>query len=251
MIRWLLFFLFCAIAAEATGGEPEKEVVLAANAYTPPYVFAGTGDGMLQQIARQALKLEGINQLRFNYISNNRALREVSNCAIDGALNIEIDQAARNHLYYSDGLLEIENIVVALKERSLTVNSVNDLAGLSVMGFQGAQTFLGSEFSAMTKEFKSYAEVVNQEAQIANLMKGWADTIVVERRVFDYYLNLYRLDNPVNAVEQFRVFHPRPRRILFCNRALRDRFNRGLATLKASPEYAVILSAFSGVSTAQ
>ncbi|WP_346654743.1 hypothetical protein [Pseudoalteromonas ruthenica] len=90
----------------------------------------------------------------------------------------------------------------------------------------------------------SYDEVVNQYAQIDHLMKGWVDVIVLEKRIFQYYLHTFAMNQgrQTKPVTIHALWPPSPRHVVFTDSQLRERFNQGLAELKKTPRYKALLA---------
>ncbi|TMO47808.1 hypothetical protein [Pseudoalteromonas ruthenica] len=65
-------------------------------------------------------------------------------------------------------------------------------------------------------------------------MKGWVDVIVLEKRIFQYYLHTFAMNQgqQTKAVTIHVLWPPSPRHVVFTDSQLRERFNQGLAELK-------------------
>ena len=50
---------------------------------------------------------------------------------------------------------------------------------------------MGKEFENEVKNNKHYAEIANQEAQVASLMNGRTEVIVIDENIFKYYYKLH------------------------------------------------------------
>ena len=101
----------------------------------------------------------------------------------------------------------IKTWLISLKKNNFKINSVYDLSGKSVVSFQNATEFLPAPFKALTTKLpRSYEEVVYQAAQVDQLMKEWVDVVVLEKRVFLYYLQQYKATVSNSNLSQFTQY---------------------------------------------
>ena len=238
----LVVSVFCAFAATASNQilPPEHKVELAVAQHLPPYFFQSSNEGIEQRIIEQAAELAGLGRVKLHYLSYPRAEIELASGRIHGAINIPKESKVPG--YYSDTLLQFQNIAVSLSKNNLTVNHIEDLAKYRVFAFGNAHKYLGMRFANAIKHSPSYEEFANQYAQITHLMSGNAQVIVLDKRIFTYYLRMYEMTHPSESIKVHPIFKPSPRHIVFHSMAVRDQFNRGLALLKATPRYAHILA---------
>jgi len=241
-VKQLLFFLMLCINFKAyclSSQHTEKALVIAASAYLPPYMMERTNSGIQLEIVKAALKSQGITQLDIHYMSNKRIEQQLIQGKIDIALNFPATVHA--DVYKSEALLYYQNVAISLAASEFTINSVYDLAGKSVLAFQNATNFIEPPFKSITHILRSYDEVINQEAQVDHLMKGWVDVIILERRVFLYYLEKYKQSAKHLPFVVHPIFQRAPRPAFFNNKALKETFNIGLGKIIDSGEYQAII----------
>ncbi|WP_235591128.1 transporter substrate-binding domain-containing protein [Pseudoalteromonas sp. H105] len=152
-------------------------------------------------------------------------------------------------IYPSQSLLSYQNVAVSLTKNNFKINSVYALTGKSVLAFQNATSFLPHPYKRVTARLNYYEEVVNQEAQVDHLMKEWVDVVVLEKRVFLYYLQQYQQDNDTKEITIHPIFSEAARPAYFNNKKLQALFDTGLAHIKKSGEYNAIM-AFDGTNYA-
>ncbi|MFD2229857.1 substrate-binding periplasmic protein [Alkalimarinus sediminis] len=232
---WLIT-VFCCLTTHTQ--VHAQQVTISSSGSIPPYVFAETGTGIQLDIIREALSIAG-HDLKVVYLSNNRGLSFLKTKHVDGVLNAPAGAA---EYYYSDSTIEYQNGVTALKQKALNISSISDLQSLRLVGFQNASNYFGSEFKAMSQANSSYDEVVNQLAQLKLLFGKRCDAVVMDHRIFNYYLNAH---SDKKGFDQETIFYdvlpPSPRYVAFHNKALRESFNEGLKALKASGRHQEII----------
>lgn len=233
-IRWVAVFLCLFASAQALS----QQVTISSSGSIPPYVFAESNTGIQLDIIREALSISGYT-LRVVYLSNNRGLSFLKTKNVDGVINVP---AGAPDFYYSDSTIEYQNGVTALEQRELNITAISDLYALRVVGFQNASNYFGDEFKRMSETSPRYDEVVNQLAQLKLLFRNRCDAIVMDHRIFNYYLgaNKNQLDFD-KATVFYDILPPSPRYVAFHNKTLRDSFNKGLKALKASGRHQEII----------
>ncbi|WP_462159861.1 type 2 periplasmic-binding domain-containing protein [Pseudoalteromonas sp. GB56] len=219
---------------------PEQVVELAVAKHLPPYFFKSSSDGIEQQIIEQAMQMAGLGGLKLHYLSYPRAELELASGTINGAVNIPKESNVQG--YYSDTLLYFQNVAVTLTKNDMSVDSIEDLSHYRVFAFGNAHKYLGERYAKAVEGQADYEEFTNQFAQITHLMSGHAQVIVLDKRIFTYYLRMYERNNPSLSVTIHPIFEPSPRHIVFNSQEMRDQFNRGLASLKSTQGYLSILA---------
>ncbi|MAD03984.1 MAG: amino acid ABC transporter substrate-binding protein [Pseudoalteromonas sp.] len=232
--------LFVSVKGECLS-EPntQKPIIVAASSSLPPYVIEDTNSGIQLEILKAALKSQGISNIDIHYMSNKRAEQQLMHGKVDIVLNFP--DALTTRVYKSDELLRYQNVAVSLANKELKINSIYDLAGKSVLAFQNATNFIEAPFKSVTNILRSYEEVVNQEAQVDHLMKGWVDVIILERRVFLYYFEKYKQSGEVKPFVVHAIFKEAPRPAYFHSKTLKNVFNLGLDEIIESGEYQAII----------
>ncbi|MCF6434320.1 MULTISPECIES: substrate-binding periplasmic protein [Pseudoalteromonas] len=234
-----IWFSLCLVAMSAVKVEHSEQIIVAASPHLPPYVIQKGDDGIQLQILKQAFAQQGITNVKVLYMPNKRAEQQLLSGEVDIALNFPANLKALVH--QSNSLLSYQNVAVSLRENAFKIDQVSDLKGKSVLAFQNAPAFLDAPFKRITKSLLSYEEVVNQEAQIAHLMKRRVDVIVLERRIFLYYLSLYERSNEVLPFRVHAIFSEAPRPAHFSDALLKAVFDEGLAKIKQNGQYQAIM----------
>ena len=228
-MAWLLLAIGCIggwpLAAQAA------EIRVAFATTLEPFVFARTHGGIEVEIVRSVLQRLG-HTLEPVYVPNARVSHLFERRQVDAAATSLQEQGASG--FFSEPYIVFQNIAVTLAERKLRLDSIADMAGLKVVAFQKAGSYLGDEFHRMAQRNPKYREIADHLGQARLLYRGGADVIVIERHVFDYQnkiLGVARYPESVRQVHIHPLFPPTPYRMRFHDKALRDAFDLELATV--------------------
>ncbi|MDP2560513.1 ABC transporter substrate-binding protein [Psychrobium sp. 1_MG-2023] len=218
-----------------------KQVTIAINSPMPPYVFEQQISGLEIAIINAAFHTQGY-RTSFK-LSNTLALSsELSSGAVDGVAqnkqsslieSLAIDvYASRNTFFY-------HNYAITLGFKRIT--SLDELAGLKVVAFLGARTYLGQAFNdAIESNRFSYVELPNQAKHAQLLHAGEFDVVISDKRIFDYWQRKLN-GHESSDTKYYKLFEKSARDVKFTNRTLRDEFNKGLAKIIANGSYKEIL----------
>ncbi|BCR25341.1 substrate-binding periplasmic protein [Aquipseudomonas alcaligenes] len=130
---------------------------------------------------------------------------------------------------------------MALTSRGYRITRMPDLAQYSISSFQRARYLLGPEFQAMAEANPRYREEAQQINRNRLLYSGRVDVVIGDPRILSYFNRKVADQVDVRQpVTQYPLFPPTAYSVGFRLREHRDRFDRGLAAIRASGEYARI-----------
>ena len=242
------FVLYSTFALSLAAPKSSNIITVAVSPSLPPYVFSEDDTGLQLQILKSAFKDQGITNLDIVYMSNKRAGQSLEQMKVDIAMNYA--GLTTSAIYPSQSLLAYQNVAISLRKNNFKINTVYDLLGKSVVAFQNATEFLPPPFKALTTKLSAYEEVVYQAAQVDHLMKEWVDVVVLEKRVFLYYLQQYKESHPIKPITVHPIFPEAPRPAYFNSKVLQEIFDVGLAHIIENGQYSKIM-AFDGSDYAQ
>ena len=243
-----ILILYSSYALSLTAPKASDRITVAVSPSLPPYVFSDDDTGLQLQILKSAFKVQGITNLDIVYMSNKRAGQSLEQMQVDIAMNYA--GLTTSAIYPSQSLLAYQNVAISLRKNNFKINTVYDLLGKSVVAFQNATEFLPPPFKALTTKLSAYEEVVYQAAQVDHLMKEWVDVVVLEKRVFLYYLQQYKESHPIKPITVHPIFPEAPRPAYFNSKVLQEIFDMGLAHIIENGQYSKIM-AFDGSDYAQ
>lgn len=239
--QWQLVWLVCLCLISQLACANQQELTIHVSP-VPPFVIDGEPRGIACDIIEQVFAMQNY-KTRFIISNNKRMEAEVIKKSSDagfGGIPLEV-----SGIYFSDPVVEYQNVFVSLRKNALTINQLSDLTDKKIIAFRNASRILGPEFANLIKRHNNYFEVGDQRSQIPMLDAGRGDVIVLERRAFLYFAQqLY----PPSLIKERYTLHtvlaPNPRYLGFHDRALRDLFNQGLRELKRNGAYQQIFSRY-------
>ncbi|WP_394131229.1 substrate-binding periplasmic protein [Shewanella maritima] len=200
-----------------------------------PFFFADKNSGIQYDLLLSALSLKQIDLQHIIFAPNLRALRLVKNKKVDCIINAPANSKG---LHLTQSLISYQNSVFHLASRQLQIGTIEDLKGYSLLGFQNAKKFLGSEFENMVSQHPNYDELSNQKSQVVMLFNGHVDAIVMEEKIFKYYREqLVNLIDTKQVVEQNNLFAPAPRYIACHDKQVAQLVDEAITLLKPLERY--------------
>ena len=143
-------------------------------------------------------------EITYKYmLSNSRLVSELNNKHIDGAANIFAHKEITGCL--SDPVFRYTDVAITLKRTSQKIESIEDLAGKSIVTYQRAEFLLGDTFKRVVHESENYNEVARPEKQAKLLASNLVDVSIGDKYIFLNSLTSWKKDkfDPNNF-----VFHP-------------------------------------------
>ncbi|MGB1237264.1 MAG: substrate-binding periplasmic protein [Pseudomonadales bacterium] len=234
-LLWLGYTLLYTQLAAAT------ELRVAVPYSMPPYASTDTKSGIVVDIIAHTLQRTG-HQSRFDFLPNNRLSSAFERGTYDVSFGIPVTLDSEQ-VYFSDALLNFENMAISLSSSAFTIERIDDLAGKRIIAFRNAAKFLGPAFSKLVHANPQYAEVTKQQVQLQLLLKGRTDVVIMERRIFRYFakaLGTRQLQG--QRFVEHPLFDIKERLCAFRDKALRDKFDLALADFKKTPKYSQLLN---------
>lgn len=144
------------------------EVNMAFGQSIPPFSFSDTDTGIEIEIIGAALAVHG-HTLKPSYMPLARVPLAFKQGKFDAAMTDLGQDMQALGAFYGDPAVIYDNVFISLEERNLTINSPEDLAGLSIVSFQGAYKRY-PKWLMTGKDNGLYAENFKQENQVLSLI---------------------------------------------------------------------------------
>ena len=232
----------CYLLALGSAGAVELRVGFGLT--KPPYVLESGKEGLEVEIAEQALAAGGYRMVGLQF-PPARALAMHRAGQLDVLLTV--DEGIGGNDYFSDPYIVYQNVAITLSSRNLQIKRVEDLANHSVAAFQNAEVILGERFKTLVLNHSQYKEYPQQIIQNNLLYTQRVDVVVGDRRIFRYFsTQLCPKVDVSQPVTIHPIFPPNPRKAVFKDSVIRDRFNAGLKTIQANGVYDAILKKYAG-----
>lgn len=169
----------------------------------------------------------------------DKAMQEDSK--LDIAVGVKQKEDA---FFYSDILVDFENIVITREEDHLKINNIEDLKGKKIIAFEGAYKYLGEEYQKLfnpKNRPSTYMETSKQDEQVLAFLKKETDVLIIDKNVFQWYLKKIHGKAPENYHIHAIFPNKNSYTVAFREKNLRDLFNKNLQEIKKSGQYTEIL----------
>jgi polar amino acid transport system substrate-binding protein len=227
-----------------------KEVKMLFSFALAPYVINDPGkepSGFELDAIRAALALKG-HTVKPVFVAMAAIPKMLKEQAADGAQRGSPDLKEDDGYYYADEPTVVyADAAITLKKNNLVVSHPADLKGKSVVSFQGASNFLGSDYAAAVKSNDKYSESSDEKRRIMQLYANGTQVYVGDVNVFKFYKTGITGVDLNQEVVFHKIFTPHAQTFnnaVFRDKQLRDDFNAGLKQLKASGEYKKIIKKY-------
>lgn len=211
----------------------------------PPYVIEEEGRGIELDLFKEAFRDSGYEP-HFEYLPLERTFRMLESGKLDAIINVK--PGMLNNVFLSQPVIAFHNRVFTLGKTH--ISTLDDMKTLRVSAFQRARQILGGAFASMADQNPRYEEVAKQQGQVHRLMLGRVDAVILEQRVFYYYL-AELADSKYGAelyasgrVRQYDLFAPTHYHFAFRQVELQRRFDRQLDAMRADGRYRKIFEAY-------
>ncbi|MBD3584994.1 amino acid ABC transporter substrate-binding protein [Salinimonas sp. HHU 13199] len=165
----------------------------------------------------------------FHLLVYNRLIEDFRNGKYDIASPAAFDSAIG---FQTSPYLPFEDVAVTLSSRNMTIDTIDDLAGKSIVTYQTARYVLGETFANIIAD-DHYLEIADREAQLKLLANERTDVVIGERRLLTYIMRQYYPDIKL-AIHP--IFEARPYGAIIKDEALRDAFETELNNMRAKGE---------------
>lgn len=209
-----------------------NEVSVAFGEKLPPFVMPELNSGIEVDIVREALAVKG-HTLKAVYMPMARIPIAFKNHKVDVVMmDVGVDMDLLGG-YYGNPPVLYDNVFITLKKKNIVIKKPEDLIGLRINSFIGAQKRYPLWLGKLSADH--YIEKNDQSVQPMLLSLDRFDVVLSDRHIFKYHL----LESQKNsrfknfAIEEhpFVVADPQDYRPVFYSKKIRDDFNVGLKSL--------------------
>lgn len=203
--------------------------------HKPPYIIEGEPRGLEFEIIAAAVRAAGF-RLDARYAPMERLHHALRRGELDGIATTSSRSGVEAH--YSAPYIYYRNVAAALSSRGYRIHSIAELGRYSISSFQRARYLLGAEFQAMAESNPRYREEAQQINRNRLLYSGRVEVVVGDVRILRYF-NREVADqvDTRQPLTLYQLFPATGYSVGFRRSAQRDRFDQGLAAIRASGEY--------------
>ncbi len=197
-----------------------------------PWAFRnaqGEITGVDYEIIKAILQREGIDA-EFELYGYNRLLKMFSERKLDIASPVAVPYPGA---FYSQPYFSLLDVVVNKSTKPMTIRSMKDLTGKTIVAYQQASEVLGPDFSAIVKT-AHYLEEADRTKQFELLMNDRVQLMIGDMKVLNYYADK---NYGHGTLQIHKIFPSVDYPAAFWSAELQAKFNTGLLHLKESGEF--------------
>ena len=214
----------------------------------PPYVIKDTATGFELEIVKEALAVKG-HTLKPVFAAFPLVKQMLKDKKADGSQrgSSEIVEG-KDGFYATEPTVIYEDYAITLAKNNISINSIPDLRGHTIVAYQGATEFIGPAFAEAVKGNPGYQETENQKKQPLMLYAGGIQVAVSDINIFKYFGAQVKGQVETSQEVVFhKIFPPsniKTNNAVFVDAQIRDDFNAGLKQLKKSGRYQEIIKKY-------
>ena len=230
---------FSLISINCLANQPFK-VVLGLS--KPPYIIEENYSGFELELVQQILTMVG-KAPEFIFIPYGRSEKMLALPDIDAVMTANkhifpnIDTLSKNYINY-------QNVAISLKENAVSLNSIADISNYSIASFQISHIILGEKFAKAVTGSPIFIQVADQEKQLELLFLGRVDVIVIDLKIFLYYLNKLNLNERESDIEVHHIFPISSYSMAFKNTDDVNAFNKAMKKYKRTDDYKKLIEKY-------
>lgn len=208
--------------------------------HLPPYVYNNAHSGIEIDIVKAIFDHTDF-EISFTQMPRIRMIQTFDQGEFDGVLTQNI--AVSDKGCATEWYLKHQNVAFTLSDSDLTITNINQLKTMSVLSFDGAKKYLGSEFETAVSRNPRYSESVNQASHIELIYMKRFDVIVGD----EWILRLaqkehYDRTGVYKKLTAHYIMPPSLYSARFQNTEVCDAFNEALNGLRTSGKYDEIIA---------
>jgi polar amino acid transport system substrate-binding protein len=226
VINTCLIFLSLVVLSSVQA----KEVTMAFSKDIPPYIFETKNKGIEIDIISTALAYKG-HTLKPAYFPLGRVPFAFISNFVDAAMGDIGKDLLPYGGHYAKPAVIYNNIFITRADSHITITNPEDLLGLNISSFQGAQLRYPLWLTKAVDTGHFHANS-NQLSQIKKLLSHRVDVVLSDRYIFKYFAKQLRHEQPFKLTSfvehEFVKVNPEDYRAVFRSEKIRDDFNEGL-----------------------
>lgn len=242
MKQFLIQFGICIWLIACSSTVSAKTYYLAVGWSKPPYVIADTNSGFEIELIKQIFAELG-HDIQPLYVPFGRTTSLLKHGEVDIGLTLnerhDIDSG-----WLSDPYIGYQNVAISISDKNLEINSIDDLLGYSVVGFQSASIVLGEKYAEVVKDKKDYLELPDQSKQVQILLRRNVDVAIMDVNIFSYFKSTLAVKYQIIDTTIHQVFSANAYRAGISDDKLRAQFNQVLNKMIKDGRYKTILDKF-------
>jgi len=188
---------------------------------SPPFVYENEGRGIEIELIERVLQKIGY-QAEWIYLPAKRILPLLEDGHIDAATRVYAKRS--EDLPLSKPYITFQNIAATI-DPEINELTIDDFANYELVAFQYAKLNLGADYANAVSKNPHYIEIADQVRQVHLMMKKRIRVVVMELRIFEYFM---RIHYPDQQTKKFFLFEKIDHSMVFADSKLRDLFDAAL-----------------------
>lgn len=234
IFSYLILFSALSLSIKVSAAD-----IIVATSDAPPYMIEALDAGLDVDITRAALKAVGLG-METRFTTLQKAFLNVKLQQVDAAVPFFSGPApglcsSDPHVFYTPAVL-------TLASSKIKLTNLKQLSQYRLATFQGAKQYFPKAFGDAVDRSPVFYQHSDMKALVALLLRGDVDVVVLDYNIFHYHLGLLRQEPYYQEVENHSLLPAVTASVVFNDKELCQRFNRGLALIKSNGEYRRILN---------
>lgn len=222
--------------------DERQSIEMVAGLPKPPFIIDENGAGLQLDLIRQAFTSVNYS-VNFSHVPAGRSITSFKRFNADGITLLPQDYNYPS-IYVSKPYISYQNVAVSLADNNFIIDQVTGLKGKSIIAFQNAKKFMGSEYNTSVGYASTYREFSDQIKQINMLFSRRIEVIILDVSIFKHFIKSHvggRYDQIFNI---HYIFEERDYAAGFRNKAYRDLFDSGIINIKEQGIYQQVIERY-------
>jgi ABC-type amino acid transport substrate-binding protein len=248
-MKWIWIMTLCILPASVQGGTLPSKITVGTDDMRP-WVDRDAADfGFISRIVSRAFGLVRV-QLHLDWMPWKRLFHPIHSQVFDAVFPMGYNEERAKIFLYSDELIKLDRVACHRKDQPFELNSAEDFRGKTIAFRRGA--YFGPLYTKLLEQnLASFIEADNDLSMIKMLIAKRIDIFFCQPREMKQSMQTYvragllEVEEMDQVVTKGKPILSAPLHVGFPRRTsegqdsmisiqLRDRFNKGLAKLKAA-----------------
>ena len=248
-MKWLWIAILCILPAYAGAGTLPSKITIGTDDMRPWVDHEAADYGIISRIVSRAFELVQV-QLHFEWVPWKRLFHPGHSQMLHAAFPMGYNEERARIFLYSDELIKLDRVACYRKDQPFVWNSAEDFRGKTIAFRRGAH--FGPLYTQLLEQkLATFIEADNDLSMVKMLVAKRIDLFFCQPREIKQSMQTYVRTGLLEEYEKNQVFTQgrpilsAPLHVGFPRRTsagqdsmisirLRDRFNKGLAKLKAT-----------------
>jgi len=239
---WSNLWVILLLTSISLSSNAKDKFIVAVGLAKPPYVIQVNNTGFEIELIRNVLANMG-ESAEFVYTSFGHTPKMLAVNQIDAVMTTN-SIMFKDLTKLSDTYIIYENIAISLKEKKLTIESIQDLANYSIASFQQAEKILGADFEHAVTQSPFFLQIADQKRQPILLLKERVDVVVMDRNIFNYIVRKLKIKDLESKFTFHHIFPKSNYKMAFKNTLDTALFNQVFLEYSNSEDYKALLEKY-------